>query len=184
MRVVRHIVFVYIQEFRCQLHWIFTTLCSLFSLLLHCWILQVVGCWRGYLSGARCRLAYGPADATHRHSLSLASVKSRLFLPFWYWLTRVVLDKWALNRCMSVCWIPWMGNGQYARRTYYVVLFNGYWHCAAGLLGGIQPVRKCWHNTSSLHICMQPWLRWYIQVCISPPSSDHRTDAARSTLCC
>ena len=23
-----------------------------------------VGCWRGYLSGARCRLAYGPADAT------------------------------------------------------------------------------------------------------------------------
>ena len=24
----------------------------------------VVGCWRGYLSGARCRLAYGPADAT------------------------------------------------------------------------------------------------------------------------
>jgi len=24
----------------------------------------VVGCWRGYLSGARCRLAYGPADST------------------------------------------------------------------------------------------------------------------------
>jgi len=24
----------------------------------------VVGCWRGYLPGARCRLAYGPADAT------------------------------------------------------------------------------------------------------------------------
>jgi len=24
----------------------------------------VVGCWRGYLFGARCRLAYGPADAT------------------------------------------------------------------------------------------------------------------------
>jgi len=23
-----------------------------------------VGCWRGYLSGARCRLAYGPADVT------------------------------------------------------------------------------------------------------------------------
>ena len=23
-----------------------------------------VGCWHGYLSGARCRLAYGPADAT------------------------------------------------------------------------------------------------------------------------
>jgi len=24
----------------------------------------VVGCWRGYLCGARCTLAYGPADAT------------------------------------------------------------------------------------------------------------------------
>ena len=27
----------------------------------------VVGCWRGYLFGARCRLAYGPADATATH---------------------------------------------------------------------------------------------------------------------
>jgi len=27
----------------------------------------VVGCWCGYLSGARCRLAYGPADATATH---------------------------------------------------------------------------------------------------------------------
>ena len=32
----------------------------------------------------------------HYHSLSLASVKSRLVLPFWYWLTRVVL-------CVYVC---------------------------------------------------------------------------------
>ena len=29
------------------------------------------GCWRGYLSGARCRLAYGPADATATHCLLL-----------------------------------------------------------------------------------------------------------------
>jgi len=34
----------------------------------------VVGYCRGYLSGARCRLAHGPAD----DSLSLAPVKSRL----------------------------------------------------------------------------------------------------------
>ena len=32
---------------------------------------QVVGCWRSYLSGARCRLAYGPADATATHCLLL-----------------------------------------------------------------------------------------------------------------
>jgi len=28
---------------------------------------RVVGYWHGYLSGARCRLAYGPADATATH---------------------------------------------------------------------------------------------------------------------
>jgi len=28
---------------------------------------RVVGCWRDYLPGARCRLAYGPADATATH---------------------------------------------------------------------------------------------------------------------
>ena len=32
---------------------------------------KAVGCWHGYLSGARCRLAYGPADATATHSLLL-----------------------------------------------------------------------------------------------------------------
>ena len=31
----------------------------------------VVGCWHGYLSGVRCRLAYGPADATATHYLLL-----------------------------------------------------------------------------------------------------------------
>jgi len=31
----------------------------------------VVGCWHGYLSGARCRLAYGPADAAANHCLLL-----------------------------------------------------------------------------------------------------------------
>ena len=39
----------------------------------------------------------------HCHSLSLASVKSRLVLPFWYRLTRVVPDKGPLNECVCVC---------------------------------------------------------------------------------
>ena len=81
------------------------------SVLWHCWLgdrkgIQpvenwVVGCWSGCLSGARCRLAYGPAYATA--TLSLASVKSRLLLPFWYRLTRVVPDKGPLNRSVCVC---------------------------------------------------------------------------------
>ena len=37
----------------------------------------------------------------HCHSRSLASVKSRLVLPFWYWLTGVVPGKGPLN--VSVC---------------------------------------------------------------------------------
>ena len=40
-----------------------------------------------------------PADAT----ASLASVKSRLVLPFWYRPTRVVLEKGPLNGCVCVC---------------------------------------------------------------------------------
>jgi len=53
---------------------------------------KVVGSWRGYLSGVRCRLAYGPADATATH-MSLASVKSRLVLPYRYWFTSVDPEK-------------------------------------------------------------------------------------------
>ena len=39
----------------------------------------------------------------HCHSLSLASVKSRLVLPYWYRLTGVVLKKGPLNGCVCVC---------------------------------------------------------------------------------
>ena len=38
----------------------------------------------------------------HCHSMSLASVKSRLVLPFWYWLNWVVPDKRPLNGCVCV----------------------------------------------------------------------------------
>jgi len=58
----------------------------------------VVRCCRGYLSGARCRLAYG-------HSLSLALVKSRLVLPLCYRLTQVVPDKGPLNVCVCVLFV-------------------------------------------------------------------------------
>jgi len=39
----------------------------------------------------------------HCHSLSLAPVKSRLVLPFWYRLTWVVPEKGPLNVCVCVC---------------------------------------------------------------------------------
>ena len=43
----------------------------------------------------------------HCHSLSLASVKSRLVLPFWYRPTLVVLEKGPLNGCVCVC-VCWL----------------------------------------------------------------------------
>jgi len=39
----------------------------------------------------------------HCHSLSLAPVKFRLVLRFWYWLTQVVPEKGPLNGCVRVC---------------------------------------------------------------------------------
>jgi len=42
------------------------------------------------------------AQLCHCHSLSLASVKSRLILPFWYQLTWVVPEKGPLNVCVNV----------------------------------------------------------------------------------
>ena len=46
--------------------------------------------------------AYGPADATaSKNPIIYASFKSRLVLPFWYWLTQVVLEKRPLNGCSS-----------------------------------------------------------------------------------
>jgi len=40
----------------------------------------------------------------HCHSLSFASVKSRLVLPFWYRLSRVVVDRGPLNGlCVLIC---------------------------------------------------------------------------------
>ena len=43
----------------------------------------------------------------HCHSLSLALVKSRLVLCFWYWLTQVVPEKGPLNGCVCVCCIAY-----------------------------------------------------------------------------
>jgi len=44
----------------------------------------------------------------HCHSLSLASVKSRLVLPFWYRLTRVVPEKGSLNVCVRWPQVSWI----------------------------------------------------------------------------
>jgi len=63
----------------------------------------------------------------HCHSVSLASVKSRLVLPFWYWLTRVVPDNGPLDGCVCVvvsfllikvenCWL---NRGKYGHNKWF-----------------------------------------------------------------
>ena len=51
----------------------------------------VVGCWHGYLPGQGADLHM--AQLTPLSFAVSCSSKSRLVLPFWYWLTKVVLDK-------------------------------------------------------------------------------------------
>ena len=56
----------------------------------------VVGCWCGLSVWSKVHTCIWPSWC-HCHSLSLASVKSRLVLPFWYWLTWVVPEKGLWN---------------------------------------------------------------------------------------
>ena len=61
-----------------------TAICSYYSFyfLFLVWSVQwVVGCWHGYLSGPRCRQAYGPADAPATHCLLLQQN------PDWFYLS-------------------------------------------------------------------------------------------------
>ena len=55
-----------------------------------------VGCWRVYLSGARCRLAYAPADAIATHCL-LTDTRLTAFFPG--------LPRWAGTRNVNPIWI-------------------------------------------------------------------------------
>ena len=59
-------------------------------------------------------------NCRHCHSLSLASVKSRLFLPFWYPLTRVVQEIGLLNVCVCA-----------------IIAYHGYhaWYMVCGFVG-------------------------------------------------
>ena len=76
--------------------------------LWHCWKSirpvnnWVMRCWRGYVSGVRCkRFAYGPAYATATPS-SLPSLKSAWFGLSGAGLPRLSWKKMPLNECQSV----------------------------------------------------------------------------------
>ena len=58
--------------------------------------------------------------------LSLAAVKSRLVLPFWYRLTRVVLDKGLLNGCVCVVFLTSVFCSKFAKDQPIIVTYK--WH--------------------------------------------------------
>jgi len=75
----------------------------------------VMRCRCGYISGARCAwFAYGSADTTATQS-SLASVKSRMVLPFWCQLSQAVLEKRLLNGYSSTHTQPFYSSVDFVR---------------------------------------------------------------------
>ena len=68
----------------------------------------------------------------HCHSPSLASVKSRLVLPFWYRLTWVVPERGPLNGCVCVCALLWQfdfGDAEWLAQTSTVKNSVIWLHC-------------------------------------------------------
>ena len=62
-----------------------------------------MGCWRGYLSGARCRRAYGPAGATATHCFSKVKIGFTFLVPAHLGSPR----KGPLSGCVCVC-VPYV----------------------------------------------------------------------------
>ena len=118
----------------------------------------VVGRWHGYLSGARCKLAYGPADATATHCLLL-------FYLFWYQLTRAVPEKGPLNGCVCVC----LSNNK-ARE---LSMYSSYiWSIASTvIITGI--ISACWNLTRQIDVKDQS-MRWITPTITSTGVTGHQ----------
>ena len=92
----------------------------------------------------------------HCHSLSVASVKSRLVLPFWYRLTWVVPEKGPLNVCMYVC-------------VYMFICIVHRTSCTTGCMNSTYFIHKwCLHFTTScttsckVYTILSPFLSWML----------------------
>jgi len=79
----------------------------------------------------------------HCHSLYLASVKSRVVLPFWYWLTWVVPEKGPLNGCVCVTWVLLL---------LLLCLFSYIWWTKRLDMSTVQKV-----SSTCAHKCPFPW---------------------------
>ena len=146
------------------------------SVLWHCWLgvrkstqpvkNWMMRCLRGYLSAARCRLlAYGLADATAIPKIPsfLASCKSRLVLPFWYWFIQVVLEKMPLSVCSS------------SKTAAQILLSTMTWLTTQLFVFNLLRAQCCmWNQFSMSHgrcaSCMKKWGPSSSQLCNMPYS--------------
>jgi len=128
--VSKYLVSVYVLLLGYQYHQYY---CELWSFRLD----LVYWSWSNFLNTQELFRAVVSVDWTciwpsgcHCHSLSLASVKFRSVLPFWYWLTRVVPEKGLLNGCVWVCVCRLLGTGEHADGVLkcWFVCFDRTWH--------------------------------------------------------
>ena len=116
----------------------------------------------------------------HCHSLSLTSVKSRLGLPFWYRLTRVVPEKRPLNGgvCVSVknpliCFLCCPQNPQNLSQSFHL---KGVKTCFFILSDSPAFTAVCCYRPH-WHCSLQPVAHWPFSVIVSFQTSD-RTETS------
>ena len=91
----------------------------------------------------------------HCHSLSLASVKSRLILPFWYRLTRVVPEKEPLNGCVYAL----LSCFQFSHER-YLGLFDTFSGISKGAYEGSCPrVQQALGHKTASQKCLQIYVK-------------------------
>jgi len=79
----------------------------------------VVGCWRGYASGVRCRFAYVQLIMPLPLTVSCSS-KSRLVLPEWFCFSGASLPRFSWKKAIKlgqVMYRIWSGGCQTKRQT-------------------------------------------------------------------
>ena len=185
--------------------------CILPSVLWHCWLGGRKGIRpvKNLSGGVLAWLSVWSAVQTcirpswwHCHSLSLASVKSRLVLPFWYRLTRVVSEKGPLSGCVCVCHLAvlWKitpavvcGNfmfsipGQHWYIQYHICYRQTDTHTFNGPFSGTTQVSRYQKGKTNLDFTEARDSEWqwhqlgHMQVCTSLQTDSHATSQHLTT---
>jgi len=113
----------------------------------------VVGCWRGFVSGSRCRFAYGPADAT----ATLAPVNSD-----WFYLSGASSPGYSRTeskravKWLCVCVPRWAGSRYQKGKTKTTTkMLNATQNIEIVVVWGLwvtQVHRQCYHSIQRIQL--------------------------------